>query len=71
MATTQPATRQNTTTNYSPTWHTAILWFLGAMALIALASPAPNLATMLVVVLIVGLLVAHWKDTYAPFLGLA
>jgi hypothetical protein len=54
----------------SPNWHTAVLWFLGAMALLALASPAPNIATLVVVILIVGLLLAHWKDTYAPFLGL-
>jgi hypothetical protein len=57
-------------TSYSPTWHTAVLWFLGAMALIALASPAPGIATLIVLILIAGLLLAHWSDTYAPFLGL-
>lgn len=54
----------------SPNWHSAVLWFLGAMALLALAEPAPGIATMIVVLLIVGLLLAHWQDTYAPFLGL-
>lgn len=53
-----------------PNWHTAVLWFVGAMALLALASPAPNIATLIVVILIAGLLLAHWNDTYAPFLNL-
>lgn len=53
-----------------PNWHTAVLWFVGAMALLALASPAPNIATMIVVILIVGIVLAHWSDTYAPFLNL-
>jgi hypothetical protein len=56
--------------NASPDWHTAVLWFLGAMAMLALASPAPNIATLVMIILIVGLLVNHWNDTYAPFLGL-
>lgn len=56
--------------NYSPTWHTGVLWGLGAIALLALASPAPGIATLIVILLIVGLLLAHWQDTYAPFLGL-
>ena len=64
-------TTQPQTTNYSPTWHTAVLWFLGAMALIALASPAPGIATLIVIILIIGLLLVHWQDTYAKFLGLA
>lgn len=54
----------------NPDWHTAVLWFVGAMALLALASPAPNVATMIVIILIVGLLLAHWSDTYAPFFNL-
>lgn len=65
------ATQQNqqpTGGGYS--WHQAVLWFLGAVALLALAGPAPDIATLIVLILIVGLLLAHWQDTYAPFLGL-
>ena len=46
-----------------------ILWIVGALALIALAGPAPNIATWLLVIIIVGLVLAHWKDTYAAYLG--
>ena len=45
-----------------------ILWIVGALALIALASPAPNIATWLLVIIIVGLVLAHWKDTYSQYL---
>lgn len=48
---------------------TALLWALGALALIALAKPAPNVATMLVVVLIAGLVLANWQK-YASYLAL-
>lgn len=48
-------------------WHKTVLWFLGAVTLIAVAGPAPNVATMIVVILIVGLLLAHWNDTYSKF----
>lgn len=44
-----------------------ILWILGALALIALAGPAPNVATLVVVVLIAGILLANWK-IYAAYL---
>jgi len=50
-------------------WHKALLWFLGAVALIALAAPAPSVATMLVVIIISGLVLQHWSD-YKSFLGL-
>lgn len=46
-----------------------ILWIIGALALIALAGPAPNIATLLVVIIIVGLVLYHWNDTYAAYLG--
>ena len=46
-----------------------ILWIIGALALIALAGPAPNIATLLVVIIIVGLVLAHWNDTYKAYLG--
>lgn len=48
-----------------------ILWIVGALALVALAGPAPNIATWLLVIIIVGLLLAHWSDTYAAYLGQA
>lgn len=50
-------------------WHTVVLWFLGAMALLALASPAPNIATMIVVLLIVAALLQNW-GVYGSYLGL-
>lgn len=50
--------------------HKAFLWFLGAVALIAIAGPAPNIATLLILIIIVGVLLGHWSD-YAKFLGLA
>jgi hypothetical protein len=53
----------------STSWHMVVLWFLGAMALLALASPAPNVATMIVVLLIVGTLLTNWP-TYKSYLGL-
>lgn len=53
----------------STSWHTVVLWFLGAMALLALASPAPNIATLIVVLLIAGTLLNNWS-TYASYLGL-
>lgn len=51
-------------------WHKALLWFLGGVLLIALAGPAPNIATMLLLIIIVGVLLGNWND-YAQFLGLA
>lgn len=51
-------------------WHKALLWFLGGVLLIALAGPAPNIATMLLLIIIVGVLLGNWND-YAKFLGLA
>jgi hypothetical protein len=59
-------------TNYVPLTnpHQAFLWFLGFIALLALASPAPDIATLITLLLIAGVLLAHWNDVYAPFLGL-
>lgn len=37
-------------------------WGIAAMALLALAGPYPDLATGLVVLLIVGVLLTHWSD---------
>lgn len=45
-----------------------LLWMLGALLLIALAGPAPDIATLLVVILIAGLVLAHWNDTYSKYL---
>lgn len=46
-----------------------ILWIIGALALIALAGPAPNIATLLIVIIIAGLVLYHWNDTYSKYLG--
>jgi hypothetical protein len=44
------------------------LWIVGALALIALASPAPDIATLLVIILIAGLVLAHYQD-YVKYFG--
>lgn len=50
-------------------WHHIVLWFLGAVALIALADPAPQVATMIMVLLILGTLLNNWP-VYKTYLGL-
>lgn len=65
---TQPTTSASVP-GTSTSWHTVVLWFLGAMALLALASPAPKIAIMLVVLIILGLLLSNWP-TYKTYLGL-
>ena len=50
-------------------WHMVVLWYLGAIALVALAGPAPNIATWIAILLIVGLLLSRWS-TYQTFLGI-
>ena len=42
-------------------------WGVGAIALVALAGPYPELATMLVLVLIVGVVLTHYKDYIGLF----
>jgi len=54
----------------STEWHKALLWVLGAVLLIALAGPAPNVATMLLLIIIVGVLLGNWQ-VYSKFLGIA
>lgn len=62
-----------TTTNTSPTpvtqWHQVLLWFLGAVVILAIAYPAPQTAIMIMLILIVLTLLVNWK-TYAGFLGI-
>ena len=43
-------------------------WGISAIALVALASPMPDVATGLVVILIFAVLLTHWKDyqVYLP-----
>lgn len=48
----------------------ALLWFLGAVILIAMAGPAPNVATLLVVIIIVLVLLKNWP-VYAAYLGMS
>ena len=62
-------TNQNTVAGTSTPWHVVVLWFLGAMALLALADPAPNVATMIVLLLILLVLLKNWP-TYQSYLGL-
>lgn len=50
-------------------WHVVVLWFLGAIALLALADPAPQIATGIVVILILGALLNNWP-IYRTYLGL-
>ncbi len=50
-------------------WHTVVLWFLGAIAMLALADPAPQIATMLVLLIILGTLLNNWS-IYKSYLGL-
>lgn len=50
-------------------WHTVVLWFLGGVALLALADPAPGIATMLVLLLILGTLLNNWP-IYKTYLGM-
>lgn len=53
----------------STSWHTVVLWFLGGVALLALADPAPQIATVLVLLLILGILLNNWS-IYASYLGI-
>jgi hypothetical protein len=43
-------------------------WGVGGLALIALAGPYPDLATLFVLILIVGVLLHHYKE-YMAMLG--
>jgi len=56
-------------TSTATQWHTMVLWFLGAMALLALASPAPNIATWIVVLIILAVVLNNWSS-YKAKLGL-
>lgn len=44
-----------------------IYWVVAALALLMLADPLPDVATMFVVLLIAGVLLTHWSD-YAGYL---
>lgn len=63
------STNQNTVAGTSTSWHTVVLWFLGGIALIALADPAPQFATMLAVILVLLVLLKNWQ-VYKSYLGL-
>lgn len=45
-----------------------VYWIVAALALIALADPYPDVATMLAILLIAGVLLTHWK-TYVSYIG--
>ncbi len=42
-------------------------WGVAALALIALAGPMPDIATMLVLILITGVVLTHYKDYQSLF----
>lgn len=50
-------------------WHMVVLWFLGGVALLALADPAPGIATALVLLIILGTLLNNWS-VYKTYLGI-
>lgn len=50
-------------------WHTVVLWILGAIAMLALADPAPGIATALMLVIILGVVIQNW-EIYKTYLGL-
>jgi hypothetical protein len=52
----------------STTLKEVVLYGVAALALIALAAPAPDVATLLVVILIAGVLLNNWGD-YASLFG--
>ncbi len=51
------------------TWHQVVLWFLGAVAMLALADPAPRIAIALMLIIILLVLLKNWP-TYQSYLGL-
>lgn len=57
------------TQGFGATWHHLILIGLGVLALVALAGPYPDIATWLVVLLIVLTLLSNWP-VYQKYLGL-
>lgn len=63
------ATTQATVAGTGVSWHIVVLWFLGAVALLALADPAPGIATALVLLIILGVLLNNW-DVYKNYLGI-
>ena len=69
MASTTVNTTKSVVAGTNTTWHMVVLWFLGGVALIALADPAPQIATVLVLLIILGVLLNNW-NTYKAYLGL-
>ena len=44
-------------------------WGVGALALVALAGPMPDVATLLVLILITGVVLTHYKDIVSLMQG--
>lgn len=63
------ATTTTTVAGTGVSWHIVVLWFLGAVALLALADPAPQIATALVLLIILGTLLNNWT-VYKSYLGI-
>ncbi len=53
----------------STTLKEVVLYGVAGFALIALAAPAPDVATLLVVILITGVLLNNWTDYASLFSG--
>lgn len=68
-ATKGPTTNNNVVAGTNTPWHHVVLWFLGGVALIALADPAPGIATALVLLIIMGTLLNNWS-IYKTYLGI-
>jgi hypothetical protein len=62
---------QDTTPAFMSDWHKALLWFLGAVALIAVAGPAPRIAIMILLIIMSLIILKYWASDYAKFLGIA
>ncbi len=54
----------------TPSIKQTFYWGVGALALIALAGPFPDFATILVLILIAGVVFTHWQE-YVTFIGVS
>lgn len=68
-ATKGPTTNNTPVPGTNTPWHMVVLWFLGGVALLALADPAPGIATALVLLIILGTLLNNWS-VYKTYLGI-
>lgn len=50
-------------------WHLALYWGGGALLLLLIADPLPNVATAVLILIIAEVLLVHWAD-FAPLLNI-